>query len=103
ASPTPADVPFSPLTSPYVRTALMKDIPTSGPMPTSSTHQARDTISSRHSLFTSHRNAGLGERKKHLFQVAVFSGPIVRRRQRGQFPHRALAAHAPAAQQDEPV
>ena len=50
ASPTPAAVPFKPLASAYVHTALMNEKPTSGPMRTSITHQARDAISSRHSF-----------------------------------------------------
>src|SRR5690348_18497906 len=69
ASPTPAEVPFKPLASLYVRTALMNETPTSGPINTKNTHQAREAISSRHSLFNSHRNADLRERKKHLFEI----------------------------------
>src|SRR5580658_5680440 len=77
ASPTPADVPFRPLTSAYVRAAPMKDTPTSGPMARSKTHHALDAMSSRNSLSSSHRNAGLGERKKHLFQVSGWRRGVV--------------------------
>src|SRR6185295_7120217 len=57
ASPTPAAVPFRPLSSAYVCTALMNETPTSGPIRTSITHQARDANSSRHSLRSSHMKA----------------------------------------------
>src|SRR5215475_13993113 len=69
ASPTPADVPFRPLASPYVRTALMNDTPTSGPMSTRNNHHARDEMSSRHSLSSSHQDADLREGKKDLFEI----------------------------------
>src|SRR5437867_9284155 len=69
ASPTPAAVPPSPLTSAYVRIALMNDTPTSGPITTSITHHARETTSSRHSLASSQANGDLRESKKHLFEI----------------------------------
>src|ERR1700730_860297 len=69
ASPPPAAVPPSPLASPYVRTALMYDTPTSGPIVTSRLHHAREDTSSRHSLLTSHRRADVREGKEHLFEV----------------------------------
>src|SRR5262245_19719722 len=85
ASPTPCPtaVPFKPLASAYVRTALMNETPTSGPIATSITHQDRDAISSRHSLRRSHargecRSASgrpSRERKEHLFQVSTL-GPM---------------------------
>src|SRR5437870_2048505 len=56
ASPTPAVVPLRPLASAYVRTALMKVTPTSGPIARSSTHHARDDASSRYSFFRSQTN-----------------------------------------------
>jgi len=57
ASPTPAAVPPSPLTSAYVRMALTNDTPTSGTIAASIIHHARDAISSRHSFASSHRHA----------------------------------------------
>src|ERR1041385_7351994 len=82
----------------------MNETPTSGPMPISSTHQARDTSSSRHSFASSQTNgaaplcAALGERKKHLFEiVGIFRGL------RRQLRYRSLASHASAAQQHEAV
>src|SRR5215510_6200371 len=59
ASPTPCPtaVPFKPLASAYVRTALMNVTPTSGPIATSSTHHDREAISSRTSLRSSHEKA----------------------------------------------
>src|SRR5437773_115358 len=75
----------------------MKDTPTSGPMPRSSTHHARDTRSSRHSLSRSQSHGGLGERKKHLFQV------LRRLCQRGELRHGTLAAHASAGEQHEAI
>src|SRR6266511_2250653 len=127
ASPTPTAVPFSPLASAYVCTALMNDTPTSGPMSSSITHHARDDRSSRHSLARRTRN-GLtaepaepaerslffavfaafaflvvsGERKEDLFEI----------RGRGRRPHpcprrelgdRAFAADATVAQEDETI
>src|SRR6266850_2701213 len=103
ASPTPADVPFRPLTSAYVRTALMKDTPTSGPIPKSNTHHARDTISSRHSLSRSQKNADLGERKKYLFQVLGYLRQRVRFRLGCELRHSALATHASTTEQHKPV
>src|SRR3954447_15428307 len=81
ASPTPAVVPFNPLASPYVRTALMNVTPTSGPIARSSTHNARDATSSRYSFLSNHTygrpappaDARLGERKEHLFEVVVLN------------------------------
>ncbi len=72
ASPTPADVPLSPLNSPYAVTALMNETPTSGPITTSITHQARDASSSRHSFRTNQPKAALREGKKHLFEIGAF-------------------------------
>ena len=48
----------------------MNVTPTSGPIAASSTHQARDAISSCASFRTSQPNA-LGERKEHLFEIAA--------------------------------
>src|SRR5256885_11795344 len=103
ASPTPADVPFSPLASAYVRTALMNDTPTSGPIASSMIHHDRDATSSRASLRSSHTSAALREGKEYLFQVAAARGSAARRGERRQFVDRALAADAAAAQQDEPI
>src|SRR5579859_3968005 len=91
ASPTPADVPLRPLSSAYVRTALMNETPTSGPMSASITHQARDASSSRHSLTSSQTKGGLRARKHGLLEIAA------------QIGDGALALHAPAAQQDEAI
>src|SRR2546422_52443 len=71
ASPTPAAVPLRPLTSAYVRTEPMNDIPVMGPMASSSTHHDFDPASCRHSFSSSHRKADLRERKKHLFEVVA--------------------------------
>src|SRR5436190_19495337 len=75
ASPTPAAVPLTPLSSPYAVTALMKDIPTSGPIANSRSHHAREASSSRHSLTKSQAigplrlgNGCLSEGKKRLFE-----------------------------------
>src|SRR5258705_13032573 len=81
----------------------MNDIPTSGPIPNSKTHHARDTISSRHSLFRSHRNGDLGERKEHLFQILASSGRLIRGGQGREFLYGAFTAHVPAAEQNKPV
>src|SRR5439155_825571 len=53
ASPTPPAVPFKPLSSAYVRTALMNATPTSGPIVSSRIHHDRDATSSRHSFSSS--------------------------------------------------
>src|SRR4051794_29173054 len=103
ASPTPAAVPFSPLTSAYVRTALMKETPTSGPMARSSTHQDFEEASARHSFSRSHGIGGLRERKEDLFQAAGSSGDIPRRGQCGEFLDRAFTADAAAAEEYEAV
>src|SRR6516225_1493069 len=92
ASPTPAAVPPSPLTSAYVRTALMKETPTSGPIAARKTHHARETRSSCHSFWMSQSHVCLGERKECLLQ-------ILGARRRAQFAERALAANAPTAQE----
>src|SRR5436305_3794938 len=68
ASPTPADVPFNPLASAYVCTALMNDTPVSGPIRISITHQARDATSSRHSL-ARRTTKTLRERKEDLLEI----------------------------------
>src|SRR5262245_9372902 len=80
----------------------MNDTPTSGPIATSRIHHDRDATSSRHSFFSSQtkgapRPAALRERKKNLFEDAP---PFGLRR---EFVERALAAHASAAEQDEPI
>src|SRR5579872_6972166 len=103
ASPTPAAVPFRPLTSAYVRTALMNETPTSGPMPSSSTHHDRETTSSRHSLLRSQKNGGLREGKKDLFQEFVSARHVAGGCQRRQLREGARAADAAAGEQDEPV
>src|SRR5439155_10455302 len=98
ASPTPIAVPFKPLASAYVRTALMNVTPTSGPIATRSTHHDRDARSSRVSLRSNHppsrhrrfgapgrnataEDAEIGEkdslsceRKEHLFEIAAGRG-----------------------------
>src|SRR5439155_10249944 len=125
ASPTPTAVPFSPLASAYVRTALMNVTPTSGPIATSSTHHDRDARSSRVSLRSNQRkataeDAEIGEkkvfsafsafsavkrsreRKEHLFEVAARRG-AARGGERRQFRQRPLAASASAAQQHEAI
>src|ERR1051326_1127848 len=83
--------------------ALMKERPTSGPIPKSNTHQARDTMSSRNSLSRSHTNAGLGEGKEHLFKVLVWSRLTARRSQLGELRNAALAANSSVTQEDEAV
>src|SRR5215213_686050 len=90
ASPTPAADPLNPLASAYVRTALMNANPTSGPRTSSSTHQAREALSSRDSFRSSHHQLPLSERKKHLFERT--GGPRGRRERR-QFVERSYAAH----------
>src|SRR4249920_1134321 len=105
----------------------MNETPTRGPITSNSTHQARDAISSRHSLPSRTKNgltaetselaerslfsgcsarsavSVLGERKEDLFQVVGGWGPAARRGERGQLRESPLAADAAAAQEDEPV
>src|SRR5262252_7053524 len=75
----------------------MNEMPTSGPMSASITHQARDASSSRHSLASSHANrstaltAGLGPRKHGLLEIAA------------QLVDRAFPFDASAAQQHEAI
>src|SRR5439155_15809492 len=110
ASPTPIAVPFKPLASAYVRTALMNVTPTSGPIATRSTHHDRDAISSRISFRSNQRKAFLAfsavkrarERKEDLFEIAVGRG-AARGRERRQLVRRALAARSSAAQQHESI
>src|SRR5947209_13048307 len=83
--------------------ALMKERPTSGPMPKSNTHHARDTMSSRNSLSMSHTNADLGEGKEHLFKVLVWSRVTARRCQLGELRNAALAANPSITKKDEAV
>src|SRR4051812_961554 len=90
ASPIPAADPLNPLASAYVRTALMNANPTSGPMTSSSTHQAREALSSRDSFRSSHYQLALSERKKHLFECTGRSGA---RGERRQFVERCYVAH----------
>src|SRR3954466_12137489 len=103
----------------------MKVTPTSGPMASSNTHQAREATSSRYSFFSSQRNewnakpakraernvssAGLatfafpsGKRKKHLFEVGR-RRRSARRGERHELIERAFAAHRSAAQQHESI
>src|SRR5215831_698985 len=104
----------------------MKVTPTSGPIAASSTHHARDAISSRVSLRSSHpkaiaefaesvespvfsaRSASSavaclsGERKEDLFQIVARIAAACRRCV-GQLLERAFAAHAAAAQEHEPI
>src|ERR1700761_6615954 len=80
----------------------MNEMPTSGPIASSKAHQARDTTSSRHSFSSSQRNGRLCECKEHLFEVTAWEWPATLR-QPGQFRHRAFAAHAAAAQEDEAI
>src|SRR5258705_13626581 len=111
ASPTPTAVPFNPLASAYVRTALMNETPTRGPISSSSTHHARDAISSRHSLpssttkdLTAKRAVAFpsGEGKEDLFEI-VAGRRTAGRREAGQFRQCSFAADAAAAQQHEPI
>src|SRR5215831_16751167 len=81
----------------------MKVTPTSGPMPSSSSHQEREASSSRHSFSSSHRKGAFREgvlckSKKHLFQILAVA--VCQRR---ELRHRAFAADAPAAEQHEAV
>src|SRR5689334_16239996 len=107
----------------------MNVTPTSGPIAASSTHHARDEVSSRVSLRNSHRKAtaeldefaenrslsapsadairlrGLcasGEGKEDLFEI-VARGAAARLGRRRQLLQRSFAARAAAAQQHEPV
>src|SRR5262244_3035232 len=82
----------------------MNETPTSGPMTISITHHAREATSSRHSFSISQMNGVLRKGKEDLFE----RGRIRRRRRmgsnaRGEFLHRPLAAHAPAAEKDEAI
>ena len=62
ASASPAGPPAPPLISLNDATAPMNDNPTSGPVSASITHQARDAISSRHSLASSQENGAAAAR-----------------------------------------
>src|SRR5436853_5838095 len=103
----------------------MKVTPTSGPIASSSTHQAGEATSSRYSLAMSHEkektaegaeNAepnvfsalsacspvfSLRKSKEHLFEIA--GGGAARGGLRRQLVERALAADPAAAQQDEAI
>src|SRR5262245_14605837 len=106
----------------------MNETPTSGPITSNITHQARDAISSRHSLPSSTKNGwnaeraelaeknvlsacsactafcrSSGERKEDLFQVVGGGRPAACRGERRQFRQCSLAADAAAAQEHEPV
>src|SRR5258708_11793722 len=81
----------------------MKDPPTRGHMTSSNTHHALDAISSRISLFRSHRKADLGERKKHLFEVLGRSRHIARCCQGRELLNGAFATHSTVTQQHKPV
>src|SRR5579871_5318346 len=74
----------------------MNDTPTSGPMATSITHQARAATSSRASFSRSHEKPDLRERKKRVLERAGV-------RARRDVVEQALAAHAAAAQQHEAI
>src|SRR4051812_3175376 len=101
ASPTPTDVPFNPLASAYVWTALMNETPVSGPMRINITHHAREATSSRHSLATSTTKM-LRERKEDLFEI-VRRGRAAAAGDRGELGERAFAADAAVAEQHEPI
>src|SRR5690242_15182847 len=103
ASPTPPAVPSSPLSSAYVRTALMNDSPTSGPISNRRIQNAREASSSRHSFASIHRKAPLRERKEHLFERSRAGGGTARDGSRRQLVERAFAPNAPAAQEHESV
>src|SRR3954465_4778810 len=81
----------------------MKDTPASGPMHSSSTHQDRETISSRHSFSRSQKKGGLRERKEDLFQILRRRRGTARGGQRRKFGDCAFAAYSAAAEQDEAV
>src|SRR5262245_35225337 len=111
----------------------MNDTPTSGPISTSITHQAREATSSRHSLRSNHEKARLdrlaergkktlppneaeptrlfavlcGEaalgERKHDLLEIIGAFGAARRGERRQVLERALAAHPPAAQQHKPI
>src|SRR5882672_4110925 len=102
----------------------MNDTPTRGPIRISSTHHARDAISSRHSLPSNVTNgltaelgertffsalsafsavSVLGERKEDLFEIVACRRRTARRRETGELWQRPFAADAAAAQQHEPI
>src|SRR5262245_38105755 len=101
ASPTPADVPSRPLSSAYVRIALMNATPTSGPISRSITHHALEASSSRHSLRSSHRKGPLRKGKHDLLEVSGRRTPVCR--DAGKLLERPLPADTPAAQEHEAV
>src|SRR5262249_41882989 len=102
ASPTPMDVPPKPLASPYVRTALMNETPTSGPVRISMIHQDLDDMSSRHSFARSHSHGGLREGKKHLFEIRRIDDSASGS-EFCQLRARSFGADTPPAQQDEAI
>src|SRR3954463_10358709 len=102
----------------------MKVTPTSGPIASSSTHQACDATSSRYSFSTSQRKektaesaenaepndfsapsacsaVASGERKEHLFEIA--GRGAARGGLRRELVERSLAADPSAAEQDEAI
>src|SRR5262245_39346106 len=76
----------------------MKVTPTSGPIASSITHQARDTSSSRHSL-ARRKEKALRERKEKILQARSAR----RVGERRQFVDRAFAADTSAAEQHEAI
>src|SRR5438132_12839813 len=106
---------------------MMNDTPTSEPISRSNTHQARDAISSRHSLPSRTKNgfnteraqraeqslvsacsavsafAVLRERKEDLFQIVCGARCAASRREARELRQCALAADAAAAQQHESI
>src|SRR5262245_3792454 len=103
AQTLPQPVPAPTLTSANARTPSIKETPTMGPVSASISHQARDDISSRHSLLRSQRNALLGEGKEHLFQIACWLSESACGRGVCQFVERASPADLAAAQQHEAI
>src|SRR5947209_5624483 len=85
----------------------MNAIPTSGPIANSRTHQARDTINSRHSFRISQDNAAfrdeLRESKKNLFESFIASGRVPRFRQRSELRNCPLASNFSFTQQHETI
>src|SRR4030095_3560915 len=102
AHTAPQPVPAPSLTSENVRTLSTKAKPTSGPVNARSTHQARDAVSSRHSLRSSHANA-LRERKERSFQIARLWRPAARSRGSDQFVACSGSNHSSRAEQHESI
>src|SRR4051812_6281897 len=83
--------------------AAMKQMPTRGPIASSSAHHDLERTSCLHSLASSQMNGRLGEGKEDLFQIVVRPRWPARQSERLEILERALATHTAAAEEHEAV